>query len=79
VRLVSASTFSTEAQIFFYTIYLTDNGSKKLKKKKTFVPCVIAAVIRTFVSEFVCHPVQGSSRRPLFSLNLASKTDFGHF
>jgi hypothetical protein len=29
VRLISASAFSTEAQIFFYTIYQTDNGPKK--------------------------------------------------
>jgi hypothetical protein len=29
VRLVSASAFATEAQIFFYTIYQTDNGLKK--------------------------------------------------
>jgi hypothetical protein len=29
VRLVSASAFSTEGQIFCYTIYQTDNGPKK--------------------------------------------------
>jgi hypothetical protein len=29
VRLISASAFSTEAQIFFYTINQRDNGKKK--------------------------------------------------
>jgi hypothetical protein len=31
-RLISVSAFTTEVQIFFYTIYQTDKGPKKLKK-----------------------------------------------
>jgi hypothetical protein len=71
VRLVSTSAFSTEAQIFIYTIYQTDNGKTKKKYIYHSRSCVVATMIRTFVSEFVCHPVE------LFAISYESRPGVG--
>jgi hypothetical protein len=50
--------FQLKRKSVFYTIYQTDDGPKNKINKKHSRACVVAAAIRTFVSEFVCHPVQ---------------------
>jgi hypothetical protein len=65
VRLASASAFSTEAQIFF--VHNIPDQRTVLKNKNHSRACVGATSIRTFVSEFLCHPVRSIKTNPTTS------------